>query len=259
MHQDYGASVTSHKNLWRVTVGTPSTVGLCSVRTYIGRISLTSWTRVSTPWQKSYPWYLWLNINCPAGPWFPMSQNVLQRGLKKQIAGMVTLLIWTRWHRPIHLCLLFDVLEWAEHRDGLYYWHLVWWIKHQCRFEKNWIFFNTSRNGYGSQDLLQSETLQNFFQGSQLFKIVSCILLETQWSFCNCLTNPDSYYTVDWPTLVFLSLLPVFLNVLVRFSTEKPRVCVFVCVVPVLHHEESTVTKNDISAVKWYTASGQQQ
>lgn len=73
--------------------------------------------------------YLWLDIKPPAGPWFPMSGNALQRCLGKQIAGTVTLLMRT-W--PIHLCPLFDVLEWAEHSNGLFHWHLVWWIKHQC-------------------------------------------------------------------------------------------------------------------------------
>ena len=40
------------------------------------------------------------------------------------------------------------------------------------------------------------------------------------------------------------------------FSTELLRM---LCVVPVLHYEEPTVNTDDISAVKSYTASGQQQ
>lgn len=75
-----------------------------------------------------------------------MSGNALQRCLEKQIAGRVTLLIRTRWHRPIHLCLLFDVWERAGHRDGLFHWRLVWWIKHQWALRQDWIFEYKRRN-----------------------------------------------------------------------------------------------------------------
>lgn len=101
-------------------------------RALSGLVHLSHHSQGQHPIPKSYPWYLWLDIRRPAGPRVPMSGNTLQRCLEKQIAGIVTLLIQTRWHGPIHLCLLFDVLEWAEHRDGLFHWHLVWWIKHQC-------------------------------------------------------------------------------------------------------------------------------
>ncbi len=182
-HRDWGAAITSFfssQNSWRVTVGSPSTacfVGACT--------SLASQPGSAPHPQKSYPRYLWLDIKRPAGPWFPMSGNTLQRRLEKQIAGAVTLLIRTRWHGPIHLCLLFDVLEWAEHRDGLFHWHLVWWIKHQCRLGIE--FLNTKgRNAYGSRDILQSVTLsRKCFKDSQLWQVTSCLLLETLRSFCN--------------------------------------------------------------------------
>lgn len=143
------------QNSWRVTVGSPI-YSMLRQDSYISHIMHQGHHPIP---KKSHPWYLRLGMKRPTGPWFPMSENALQQCLKKQIAGTVTLLIWTRWHEPIHLCLLFDVLEWVEHRDGLSHWRLVWWIKHQCALGQNWIFEYKSRNGYGSQDLLQSVTL----------------------------------------------------------------------------------------------------
>lgn len=119
------------------------------------------------PIPKSYPWYLWLNIKRPAGPWFLKSGKALQLCLKKQIAGMVTLLIQTRWHGPIHLCLLFDVLVWAEHRDGLFHWHLVWWIKHQCGFGIG--FLNTRAEMLMDHRTMSVPLCEKCFKDSQLF------------------------------------------------------------------------------------------
>lgn len=136
------------QNSWRVTVGSLST----SVRfVRIPSHHAPGSTRAKPPQKKPIPNIYDSTSKRPAGPWFPMSGNALRRCLEKQIAGAVTLLIRTRWHGPIHLCLLFDVLERAEHRDGLFHWHLVWWIKHQRGFG-DWIFEYKSRNSYGSQD-----------------------------------------------------------------------------------------------------------
>lgn len=73
-----------------------------------------------SPIPKSYPWYLWLDIKHPARPWFQVSRNALRQCSEKPKVGTVTLLIRTHWHGPIRLPRLFDVLEWAEHRDGLF-------------------------------------------------------------------------------------------------------------------------------------------
>ncbi len=81
------------------------------------------------PTPKNYPCYLWLDFKCPAEPWFPVSGNALQRCFRETNSRRGDII------NPDTLAQANTSLPaaWCIGRDRLFHWHLVWWIKHQCR------------------------------------------------------------------------------------------------------------------------------